>query len=437
MQLKKLLLQSVFWRGAYFVSVLFLNVCVARYFGSDGSAPIYFAVTVFSFVHLFGSLSLESGMGYYASQNLSLVPGMLALGVYWTALVALLSAGLFYLFPSLLPALGNDPKLAFFAGMSFITGGLLAGYVSAIFYARNNFFLPNLIGVLANSLQVIILVVAGSGVIEGFTLDRYLYFYFGVSLIQGVILVISLRNSENTGFSMHLPEKLALTGIFRYALTAYLSNILFMLVYRVDYWFVERFRSAAELGNYIQVSKLSQLLLLVPSFLASAVFPAVASGRREEVLQGLTIISRLSLILIGLPCLVIAALGPFVFPLLFGKTFNLMSLPFLLLVPGILSFSTLYPLSAYYSGKDRVRVNVIGSFLALMFIVIADLIFVPHYGIAAAALVSSLGYMTFHAYVLFTFKREYDISITDFFFIRRSDFLWIKNQLVRLVYRQA
>lgn len=437
MQLKKILFQSIFWRGAYFISVLLLNICVARYFASEGSASIYFATAVFSFVLLFGGLSLESGMGYFASKHPSLMTGMLALSVYWTALVALLSYLLFRFFPSLLPLPGIEGSFRTFAAVSFITGNLLTAYIAAIFYSRSNFFTPNLIGVGCNVLQIVFLLIAGAGIVPFLNLGNYLYLYFAIFILQGLLLIIALVNKEGTGINFAIPGKKELKEIFRYSLTAYIANILFMLVYRVDYWFVERFCSPAELGNYIQVSKLSQLLILVPSFLASAVFPVVAGGRREEVLNGLTIMSRLSLILIGIPCLLTAVLGHVAFPFFFGSSFNLMTLPFILLIPGILSLSTLYPLTAYYAGKNRVRVNLLGSLLALVFIVVADLLVVPRFGIPAAALVSSLGYILFHAFVLYTFKQEYRTSIREFFLIRKSDFFWIRTQILKFVYRQG
>jgi O-antigen/teichoic acid export membrane protein len=79
---------------------------------------------------------------------------------------------------------------------------------------------------------------------------------------------------------------------------------------------------------------------------------------------------------------------------------------FLLLIPGILAISGLYPYTAYYAGEDRIRVNIIGSFFAFTFILLADYLFIPKYGINGAALISSIGYFIYYCYVFLVFKKE-------------------------------
>ena len=94
---------------------------------------------------------------------------------------------------------------------------------------------------------------------------------------------------------------------------------------------------------------------------------------------------------------------------------------FLFLIPGILSLSGLFILTAYYAGKNRVRVNIYGALLALAVVLVGDIIFIPRYGINAAALTSSIGYIVYQAYVLWMFRKEYQTSLTGFFIVRFSD----------------
>ena len=48
--------------------------------------------------------------------------------------------------------------------------------------------------------------------------------------------------------------------VIRYSLFALMANLIYFLVNRIDYWFVEHYCSAEDLGNYIQASKLAQML---------------------------------------------------------------------------------------------------------------------------------------------------------------------------------
>lgn len=200
-------------------------------------------------------------------------------------------------------------------------------------------------------------------------------------------------------------------------------------VYRVDYWFVHYYRSAEELGNYIQVSKIAQMFFVLPGILAGVVFPVTAGGATNEIHEKLALLSRSLLLVYSIICIFLIAIGYWFFPFVFGASFHSMYVPFVFIIPGILALSALYPLTAYYAGKNKVIVNVTGTVLALIVIIIGDWIFIPFYGINAAALVSSVAYITFHVYVLLYFKNENKSAVTDFYTLRFSDLLKMKSSL--------
>jgi len=210
---------------------------------------------------------------------------------------------------------------------------------------------------------------------------------------------------------------------------AYLANIIFFLLYRIDYWFVEKYCTPVQLGNYIQVSKLGQMFFILPTMLASVVFPLTAGGQREKVNSLLTMLSRTILWLYAAVCVVLLLTGKWLFPFIFGNDFTEMYQPFALLMPGILSLSGLFTLTAYYAGKNKMKVNITGSLLALVVIIIGDSIFIPVYGINAAALISSLGYIIYQLYVLIVFNKEYQTRIIEFFIFKMVDWKNMKKIL--------
>ena len=111
-----------------------------------------------------------------------------------------------------------------------------------------------------------------------------------------------------------------------------------------------------------------------------------------------------------------------------------MYIPFLLLIPGILALSTLYTLTAYYAGKNKISVNIKGALIAMVFIVLTDIYLIPAYGINAAAIISSIGYMIYHIYVLATFTRENDTAAISFFNFKASDIQRIKKSILNKVH---
>ena len=114
-----------------------------------------------------------------------------------------------------------------------------------------------------------------------------------------------------------------------------------------------------------------------------------------------------------------------------GATFDAMKLPFIILIPGIFSLSVLTLLAAYFSGKGKVKVNIQGTIIALVVVVVGDYLFVPRYGIIAAAAVSTVGYTVNLGYELYVFYKDYDINLFDFFRWRKEDYRWIKELLFK------
>lgn len=432
MQFKQLIFQSIVWRGLYFLHVLVLNILLSRYFTATGTGFIYYISNYFSFIILLGSACLETGMAYYGSQGSTPYRKLSNFSLAWTVLV---SAILIIFLNQTYHASAQDfsRKEFFLYSSTYVSGVLLTTYFCALFYAKQDFITPNLIMSMINFL-LIMLFPLGAWLGNDFLENHFLDLYFFSFLLQGLLICIAFIWKENkrTPAPGYMPSRTELRRIFAYSLVALLGNIIFFLLYRIDYWFVNntcRVCRQGDLGNYIQVSKLGQLLFILPGIISSAVFPRTAGGQREEVFNMLETLTKTILLFTGCMCLVLAVTGWFLFPLVFGPSFANMYIPFVLLIPGILAIAALHPLSAYYSGKNQLRVNVHGSLLALVLIVAGDAVFIPRYGIAAAAGVSTVGYVSYYGYVLLTFKREYRTGVSGFFYPKPSDVYQIKKWL--------
>ena len=258
--------------------------------------------------------------------------------------------------------------------------------------------------------------------------ETFIYIYFGSFLVTAIVLAFQL-NKYLPSSKFEWFSKKDVIKIFRYSSLAFLSNVVFFILYKIDYWFVNRYCNPDELGNYIQISKVAQMFFILPAILAGALFPLIAGNHIGKIENTLKVISRTIFFLYLLGCGVLIIVGKWLFPFVFGESFSGMYQPFLFLIPGILALSTLYTLTAYFSGKNKVSVNLMGSFLALIVIVAGDALLIPKYGIIAAASVSSLGYITYHIFVLYTFNRIHRSGVVDFFYFRLSDLKKLKESV--------
>jgi O-antigen/teichoic acid export membrane protein len=417
MKFKHIILSSIFWRSLYFVTVLLLNIILSRYLQAEGSGWIYYIINYFSFILLIASLNLEAGMAFYAAKKTIAENRLATLGLLWSIIVSILIVGVFFLNYQQ-PSHGlTKNQFVFFAG-TYITGILLTTFFSSLFYAQQVFALPNLILAITNLLLIVAAPVTAYFVKGQHVQEVFLKLFFFNFLLQGILLSIAYAVKNNIFLKWALPRSIELTMLFRYSVVALMANIVFFLLYRIDYWFIKNTChscSDGDLGNYIQVSKLGQMFLLIPTFIASAIFPRTAAGFSQQVNSWLPVLVKAILICDLAALLFLVITGQWLFPWVYGETFNRMYTPFVLLIPGILCVSVIALMAAYNAGKDKVATNMKGGMIGLAVIVAGDWLLIPSYGIKAAAAVSSAGYASYLVYFMYVFKKEYHISIKAFF----------------------
>jgi len=429
MSFQKQIVQSLLWRGSYFTSILVLNIFLSRYLGAAQTGWIFYISTNFSFILILAGLTIENAVNYYASNKEIEQEKLAWFSLLWSVMVgvaALIFLWIFY--QNLTGAPYADKTRYVLYGVSYVAGIQLTNFFTVLFYAKKKFVLPNVLMAALN--VVFILLIAFQHASTRATLITPLYFSLFAG--TGIVLAAAFKWSANSWRKIVFPSRLQVKLLVRYAMLALTANVIFFLVYRVDYWFVERYCSAAALGNYIQVSKLGQMLLIFPTIISGVVFPHTAGGmERVEMKDNILRIGRFTTLLYLLFFVVVAVSGKWLFPVVFGPTYNMMYLPFLVLLPGIWALSNLFVLSAYFGGTNQVKTNITGAAIGLVIILLGDVLFIKTYGIVAAAIISTAGYLANFGYAFYRIQKEHPVSIKEYWKINKEDFKWISAALQR------
>ena len=428
MSFQKQIAQSLIWRGLYFITVLVINIFLSRYLGSADTGLILYLSNNFSLIVIVAGLTMEASINYYSSKK-SIDDNQLAwFSIVWSVLV---SVAVFIVMRFYLEKHANTNAITrndfLYYATCYIAGLQLTNCFTVLFYANRNFFLPNFLMVILNT--VLIIVIAKQIGTENTNTSLIIKIYFAFFLVTGLVLAVAFLINKQSWKEISLPAFINIRLLIGYALMALAANVIFFLVYRLDYWFVKNYCTAEELGNYIQVSKLGQMLLIIPTILAGVILPNTASGstQRIEMKQNILRIGRIITVLYFILFLLAVLTGKWVFPFVFGETFQLMYVPFLLLIPGIWALSNMTMLNAYFAGINKVKINVQGASIALLMILGGDFIFVPHYGIFAAAIVSTAGYTINFIYLFFILQKEHPVSISTYWDLNKEDIIWLKS----------
>src|SRR5690242_13330172 len=274
MNFKRLLAESIIWRGLYFFSVLLVNVFLSRYLKAAGSGSLYFVTIIFSFMQVLLGLGFDAGITYFASAKIVQRNKLVIMTALWSIAAGVVMTGFVYIFFLVDTSMPKDLLLTYcLYGFYYVAGQSMMTYLTSLYYTQENYFLPNLLLSLVN-LALIIIIPGKDAVTANGEGQKIIHFYFFSFVLSGVVLLISFFITNKAEGTTGFPERKEINQILKYSLTALAGNLIFFLIYRVDYLFVKASPvcTDADLGNYIQVSKLGQMMLIVPQIIASVVF---------------------------------------------------------------------------------------------------------------------------------------------------------------------
>ncbi len=423
----KQLKQSIIWRGFYFITLLLVNIVISRVLKAEGAGIIFYLSNIFSFGVLIFSANLDGGFTYFASSKTISLNKLASLAILWTALMSIIAIVLlpnyFRFFD--VELLSTYKSISSY-GIYYILGILLINFFTALFYSKGNFFLPNSILGLSNLLLIGLIYF---GVFTGSNFEQIMHDYFQFLILQGVLLLVAFYWHYKIIPKIDLPNSSEFKELLKYSSISLLGNFLFFFVYRIDYFFVKEWCiNSGDLGNYIQASKLSQMLLIVPQILASSIFPQLASGENnKQIVHSILKLFRIFSIVFCFLFIIIFAFGQWIFPLVFGNSFSTMYTPMLILIPGIFCLCCSTLLSAYFSGKKQNQINLYAAAFALSIMIILTIFLKSNYSILIAASISSVTYFAETIFCFIYFSKKETITSKQVINYSLEDWAWLKG----------
>ena len=184
----------------------------------------------------------------------------------------------------------------------------------------------------------------------------------------------------------------------------------------------------ADAGNYFQASKVIQVLIMLPAMATFSLYPLIiqsiqvttAEETERKVLKLVYIYFMLAMVL-GLLLLIS---GFWLFPQLYGADFDKMYVATIILIPGLLCFAASYPLSTYFSGKDKNTVTMKAIGLAIVLLFLLNFILIPRFSINGAAISSSAANIFYFSFLMISFMRQNKLSVKHLYSQLKEQLNW-------------
>ena len=223
----------------------------------------------------------------------------------------------------------------------------------------------------------------------GLTVESAALAWVGAHLAWATLLaVVGLRTS-----GISLPSLRLLAESVRFGARAWVGGVSQLLNARLDQVLVGLIASEVVLGYYAVAVNCAEVLLFMPSAIATSLLPAMAREhgvtKVERTLRSFRSASVLTLGSIAAA----AAVGWLLIPLVFGRDFSDSVQPFMWLLPGALGYTALSIFSSSLLASRAPGLSSLGSAAALGAGLALDLALIPVFGAAGAAAAASAAFL--------------------------------------------
>ena len=427
MKFKQALLHNTGWKMLAMLFTFLNNILIVRILGIEDSAIFFYALAVFILLSTVLKFGLENGIVYVLSKNSQSIKSVSYFLLFFVIIQSFVTGIILKYFVK------EVAGFNFYWVVLFVVSNIILNYISAFYQVKKMFISLNVLGCAVVILQTFLLsfiyflkkdFLQFVDIAES-NINAVLIISGGIVFLQILILTSFFYYKNKLDFKVPFYNNGFIKKLFNYSVLNFIITVLFFLILRIDLYFVEKYCSKVELANYLQASKIGQMLLIFPGLIAGVIFPytiddsKVLAGKVAYLCRGLTF---LYLIIF----LVFLVFGNFIFPWMLGKEFNLMYEIFSISFFGTYCLSISLLLISYFVGINKQRIVTKSFWAVLLIILIANYLLVAEFGYAAASTIFSIANFVGVIMLFNTFKTETGVKFQEIFIVRFSDFKLLK-----------
>jgi len=198
-----------------------------------------------------------------------------------------------------------------------------------------------------------------------------------------------------------------LTGeTLRFGLKSYLHDLVGGLNYRVDVYLLALFLAPDQVAFYAVAASLAEVAWYIPNSVGTVLFPRLSHAPVEENHQITAKVCRNTFALTSLVVVGLLALSWVFVPWVYGSAYRATIPPLLVLLPGVLSMVIYKVLARSFTSRNLQQVPILAASAALVLNVGLDWLLIQRWGVAGAAVASTVGYTAAGGVLLAFFLRE-------------------------------
>lgn len=217
--------------------------------------------------------------------------------------------------------------------------------------------------------------------------------------------LLVLRNISSDSLTASVPQEFPRRELLSFNSLSVVLILLLSSLYHTDVVLLNLLVGSSTTGHYKAALVLAEFLWFGPAALQMVLLHSTSelwsNQRHEQISELASRVTRYSLLLTVLLAIGLAALADTFVPLYFGESFTPATVPLLLLLPGTVGFAVTRPIMAIGQGEGSLSVLIYSTGGAALLNLALNLALIPQFGMAGAAVATSVGYgsmLAFHVW---------------------------------------
>jgi O-antigen/teichoic acid export membrane protein len=200
--------------------------------------------------------------------------------------------------------------------------------------------------------------------------------------------------------------------VLGYGWKTYLGNLVAFINYRADIFIVNLFLGPVKTGIYVLAVQMAERLWMLSQAAGTVLYPRFSAmhGNPEEryrlaIKAGIVV----GAVTLAGSIVLVAALF-FLLEPIFGAAYKATFVPFLWLLPGVVVWAIARMNSNCIAAAGKPEWNLYGVILSTFINILANVLLIPAYGVAGAAVASSLSYGVYGVWSMALVKKTLSVS---------------------------
>ena len=223
-------------------------------------------------------------------------------------------------------------------------------------------------------------------------------------------------------------DKATLAKIYKLGSISMLMFLMMTLNYHLDVIMLKKMADSYSVGLYSVGVTLANLLWLVPDAFKDVLFHKTA---KEDSIKDIVLSVKFNIVLDVIIIIGFIILGKWFIKFMYGTEYLNSYLVTIILFIGSLSMVIYKLIHPLYISKGKQIIVFIILLISVVINAICNSVLIPAFGIIGAAIASVVSYTICSLMFLIKFCREYQVKISEFFIIKKSEVNKIKNIILR------